>query len=132
MDRSLSRRCLPALLFVLLAAGCATAGAGTRRTANLITAAEIQEHGPYRNLYDLVANLRPRWLRSQGPDTFQGNQGQVQVHMDGNRLGDVGILKTLSASGVTSLQWLPPIDASARYGLDHGQGAIIISTAPAP
>jgi hypothetical protein len=132
MGRTLSKRVIPVLLLVLMAAGCAAAGTGTRRSANLITAAEIQDRGPYRNLYDLVANLRPRWLRTQGPDTFQAGQGQVQVHMDGNRMGDVSILKTLSASGVTSLQWLPPIDASARYGLDHGQGAIIVSTAPAP
>jgi hypothetical protein len=103
-------------------------GAQGRSRANLITYEEIRQHGEYSSLYDLIAQLRPRWLRSQGPDTLLGEQGQVQVHMDGNRLGGVDVLQGLSPSGVTSITFLAPIDASARYGLDHSHGAIIIST----
>jgi hypothetical protein len=33
---------------------------------------------------------------------------------------------------VTSIDWLAPIDAAARYGLNHSHGAIIISTTPEP
>lgn len=97
----------------------------------MISFEEIQSRGQFRNLYDLVQTLRPQWLRTQGPDTFQAEQGQVQVHMDGNRMGGVDVLKTLAAAGVTSIQWVPPIEAAARYGLDHSHGAIVISTGPA-
>ena len=97
-----------------------------------ITSEEIRQRGPFANLYDLVQVLRPRWLRSQGPDTFVGQPGQVQVHMDGNHLGSVDVLRRLSAHGVTWVEWLPPIDAGARFGLDHSHGAIIISTRPVP
>jgi len=133
-------RGLLALGLALVMAGCGgaaasggaeegAAGRGRTRT-DLITQEEIRQRGQYSNLYELVQTMRPRWLRTQGPDSFS-SPGQVQVHVDGNRLGGVEALRSLSPSGVTSLRWLNPIDAAARYGLDHGHGAILVSTAPA-
>jgi hypothetical protein len=131
MSRSI--RGFLALMILCAGAACsAAAGGGSTSTrATLISFEEIQARGPFSNLFDLVQVMRPRWLRSQGPDTLTGQQGQVQVHMDGNRLGTVDVLRNVAASGVTSVRWLPPMDASARYGLDHTHGAIVISTAPA-
>lgn len=123
-------------LTLMIAAGCnpgtmdgETAFRARTRT-NLITFGEIRERGPFSSVYDLVEELRPRWLRSQGPDTFMGPQGRVQAHMDGNPLGGVETLRRLSAHGVTSVQWVSPIDAAARFGIGNSHGAIIISTAP--
>lgn len=121
---------------LLVSAGCGgsrgTDSASQRPSSNsLITYEELQEHGQYSNLYDVIEVLRPRWLRAQGgPDTFSGSPGQVQVRMDGNHMGDVGVLRSLTPRGVTSIQWIAPIAAAGRYGLDHGHGAIIISTRP--
>lgn len=99
--------------------------------SDLITFEELQKQGQYSNLYAVIEVLRPRWLQSQGgPDTFMGEEGKVQVHMDGNWLGDVDVLRGLSPAGVTSISWMRPLDASGRYGLDHSHGAIIISTRP--
>ena len=128
-------RTLVAFALLFLAAGCTPsmdpAAAGRARTrSTLITFEEMQQRGQFSSLYDLIQELRPRWLRTQGPDSFLGPGGQVQVHMDGNRLGGVDALRALSAHGVTSISWLAPIDASARFGLDHSHGAIIVSTAP--
>ena len=111
--------------------GTATQGDGTPRSrTDLITNEELEERGTYSSLYDVIEVLRPRWLRAQGPDTFMGRPGEVQVHIDGNWLGSVQTLRSLSPAGVTSIRWLAPIDASARFGLDHSHGAIVISTAP--
>jgi hypothetical protein len=127
------------LAVLLLGAACGRAtSAGTDPAAagrsgsrsDRISAEEVRQNGQYSNLYDLVEHLRPRWLRSQGPDTFVGEQGQVQVHMNGNLLGSVDQLRRLSPVGVTSIDWLPPIEAAARYGLNHSHGAIVISTTP--
>jgi hypothetical protein len=124
-----------AVLLIGAACGGATTSAGTeaagrpRSRSSQITFEEIRQRG-FSDLYDLVQTLRPRWVQSQGPDTFVGKQGQVQVHMDGNRLGDVGVLRGMSPAGVTSIEWIAPIDAAARFGLDHGHGVIIISTSP--
>lgn len=103
---------------------------GPRARASRITFEEMRQRGQHGNLYDLISELRPRWLRSQGPDTFIGKPGQVQVHMDGNRLGGVDVLKQLAAAGVTSIEWVAPIEAGARFGLNNSHGAIIISTRP--
>lgn len=127
-----TRRGLLILATLLTLPSCALrSGSDNRGPYDLITYEEIQEHGQFSTLYDVVEVLRPRWLQPQGgPDTFTDQPGQVQVHMDGNWMGDVDVLRGLSASGVTSIRWIRPIDAAARYGLDHGHGAIIISTRP--
>lgn len=131
-------RGLLTLAILLVGAACAaTTSAGTeaaagrpRSRSGQITFEEIRQRGQFSSLYDLVQILRPRWIRSQGPDTFLGSQGQVQVHMDGNHLGDVGVLRGMSPAGVTSIEWMAPIDAAARFGLGYGHGAILISTSP--
>jgi hypothetical protein len=132
---------LLSLALVLTAAACGgansastgTAAAGRAETqSSRISFEEIQQRGQYSNLYDVVEHLRPRWLRSQGPDTFTGEQGQVQVHMNGNLLGSVDVLRRMSPVGVTSLEWVPPIQAAAQFGLNHSHGAIIVSTKPGP
>lgn len=124
-----------ALVFVAAACGQAAASAGSDPAAgsagirsDRITLKEIRERGQYSSIYDVVEHFHPRWLRSQGPDTFMGPQGQVQVHMDGNWMGSVDVLRRLSPTGVTSIEFLSPIDAAARFGLDHSHGAIVIST----
>lgn len=123
---------LLSLAILLTIAACAArtdADAGGR--FDLITFEELQEQGQYSNLYAVIEVLRPRWLRPQGGgDTFSGQEGQVQVRMDGNWMGDVNVLRGLSASGVTSIRWLRPLEASARYGFNHSHGAIVISTSP--
>ena len=132
-------RTLLTLTFLLIGAACGGAVSSARTDAadgrprtrtNVITLEEIQQRGQYTNLYDLVQVLRPRWIRSQGPDTMIGRDGQVQVHMDGNRLGSVDVLRRLSPHGVTSIEWIAPIDAAGRFGLDHSHGAVIVSTRP--
>ena len=119
------------LILIVVGSACATrrVDGGPRSQSDPITVAEIERRGPFSNLYDLVQILRPRWLRSQGPDTLSGQQGQVQVHIDGNWLGSIETLRSISAHGITSIRWLGPVDAAARYGLDHSHGAIVVSTA---
>ena len=125
-------RGLLTLTILLIGAACAAASSSedNRYRSTLITWEEMQRRGQHSSLYTLIQELRPRWLRSLGPDTFLGQQGQVQVRMDGNPMGGVEALRRLSAYGVTSIQWVPPIDAAALYGLNHSHGAIVISTAP--
>jgi hypothetical protein len=132
MTRATRRLLTLAALLISSACGLGNSAgmAGRPRSLpNLITFEEIQQRGQFSSLYELVQELRPRWLRPQGPDSF-GASGKVQVHMDGNRIGSVEVMRNLSAHGVTSIAWLGPIDAAARFGLDHGHGAIIVSTAP--
>ena len=130
--RHLVRRSL-VVCALLTVAACAGAGkrspdaARPRTRTDLITPVEIQS-AQWASAYDLVNNLRPQWLRSRGPDTIRGRPGEVQVVLDGVRLGGVGALRSLPASGISFLQFYDGITAAARWGAGFGNGAIYITT----
>lgn len=136
MRRNSSRLAGLALLCVL-AAGCggATAGGGgtPRGDANVITAAEIDGAG-HADALSLVQSLRPRWLRVRGASTVAGSE-TVKVYLDGSLLGSPQTLRQISTQSIGSLRYLTGLEATQRYGLDHGAGAIVASTrgrAPEP
>jgi hypothetical protein len=122
----------PLLLCVLvLAPACSKPPAGqpAPRTADLITAEEI-EGASFTNVYDLIAQLRFRWLQSRGPDSVNLQPGSVMVRMDDNELGSVQALRTLPPQGITSIRFVDPVSAAGRWGLGYAHGAIVISTRP--
>jgi len=122
------------LLALLLTTACARR-AGTASTeaprprTDLITRADI-ERTTFTNAYDLVSALRPRWLQSRGPDTLLGQPGEVQVHLNEVRLGGVQTLHDVSTIDIAYIQFFDANDATWRWGIDHGHGAIYISTTP--
>lgn len=71
---------------------------------------------------DLVASLRPLWLSKRGPD------GEVQVYVDDIHLGGIEMLRSVRVTSISLIRHLDGIQASARYGLNHNQGAILVST----
>ncbi|AHG88090.1 hypothetical protein J421_0553 [Gemmatirosa kalamazoonensis] len=93
---------------------------------NTLTADEISNaHIP--NVFDLVSSLRPRWLQTRGVDSFQ-KPSEIQVYLGTTRMqGGVSALRELSSLGITKIEFVDGITASARWGLDHGAGAIVVS-----
>lgn len=122
-------RCLAiALLFPL--AGCATAG-GTGANfgrPDLLSEEQLRAQS-FSTVYDAVQALRPSWLRTRGMDSIR-NPGQIQVYLDNIRVGGIGYLSQISAVSVSYIRWYDGIDASSRWGLDHGNGVIFVSTTP--
>lgn len=99
----------------------------SRGRANVLTQEDIRRAN-ITNVYDLVSTLRPRWMQTRGQDSFQ-RPSVVQVYVDNTRLtAGLAGLRDLAAIGVTRIEFVGPIDASARWGLDHGQGAIVVTT----
>lgn len=129
-------RWLSILPILLICAACGhpstPAGPQPHRPSSEITAQDIQKNPQFTNLYDLIAQLRPGWVLQRGPSSLMSDPGAVQVHMNGNWLGTVDVLRNVSPAGVTSIQWLSPVDAGARFGFNHAHGAIVISTNPTP
>jgi len=76
----------------------------------------------FYSAYDAVASLRPGWLNKRGPD------GEVQVYVDDNHVGGVEMLRSVRTTSISMIKHLDGIQASARYGLGHDQGAILVST----
>lgn len=118
------------LLTVLMAVACAsgTPGEETARTPGAfesITRAEI-DRGQWRDALDLVRTLRPTWVRPRGTDSFE-NPGTVQVYVDGTRLGNVELLSTLPTQGIQLVEWVDPVNAAGRWGLNHAHGVIYIT-----
>jgi hypothetical protein len=99
----------------------------SRGSANVLTTDEIRRAN-VTNVYDLVVTLRPRWTQTRGQDSFQ-SPTQIQVYIDNARLSaGINGLRDLPAAGVSRVEFVGAIEASARWGLDHGQGAIVVTT----
>lgn len=74
--------------------------------------------------YDAVLRLRPTALNPVG-----GNAFEPTVFLDGLRLGGPQELLHVSAIDIIGIQFLTPIEASARFGpMLRGGGAILLKT----
>lgn len=85
--------------------------------------------------YDLVRRLRPRWLQSSGaPASIAGGRISSQVllvYLDGNRLGSVEALRSLTSSGIKTMQYYDAVRAATvlrDVGSEPISGAIVITT----
>lgn len=127
------RICSIALVATALALGaCASSGGGTRRSPDRIDSAEIVTSSA-TNAYELIDRLRPSWLRPPGSGSLSGGVRSqiILVYLDGNRLGDLQSLRTLSVGGIRSMQWLDAARAATiltEVGSDPVGGAIVIKT----
>jgi hypothetical protein len=114
------------LLALLLATACSARAGESSTSRNFIYSDELQTVA-YTDLYMVVQALRPSWLRNQSPQSFHVPE-QVWVYLDGNRLGGPTELKQILPRSVVSIQFYSPIEATQRWGLDHGQGAIVVTS----
>jgi len=126
---------LASRLAVLLCAsalvGCATTSSGERRASTdpeLITFEEIRA-AEASDVYTLIQRLRPRWLQMRGRQSIIMPE-DVMVYLDNARYGGLASLRNLSTGGVTSLTYVDARTATQRWGLNHGHGAIVVSTRP--
>ncbi len=128
---------IAAALALILCAGCASGGAaGTTATStatnrpagdpNLITRQQIEEQR-FATAYDVVKTLRGNWLNARGVESFRYPTA-VQVYLDDVHVGDVSTLQTISTTPIQFIRYYNAQDATAKWGVDHGRGAIYIST----
>jgi hypothetical protein len=118
----------PAVL--LLVAACAARTPQAARVPpdrSIITQREILEH-KFETLLDAIQALRPTWLQTRGTNTLTQTPTQVQVYLDNNHLGGISTLSMINLSSVVYIRHYNGLEATARWGLDHGEGAIYVST----
>lgn len=128
MTRAL-RRC-SILLLLWITAACASSGATSRSEAgrtDRITQADIGDTA-YADVYELIISRRASWLRPRGQDSLVGNTSQVQVYRDDVRLGGVETLRGIHPMEIEYVRYFDPVQASSRWGFDHGSGAIYIES----
>ncbi|MDP9206877.1 MAG: hypothetical protein M3P12_15740 [Gemmatimonadota bacterium] len=93
---------------VLTLAACASSGTGSSAAPDRLTRAEIT-HSNASTAYELINRLRPNWLRATAVGSISGGASRTQsilVYLDGQRLEDLNALKTISAAGIQSAEWI--------------------------
>jgi hypothetical protein len=128
------------LLLLSAAVACASSGTQTSsatssasraaRSPNLISAQEIAQTNA-SNAYELVARLRPQWLRTSGVASIGAGArtGGVVAYVDNVRLNRFDELRGVSAESVASIRYLNAEQAAAldtRGGAVAG--AVVVST----
>ena len=106
------------IVFGILVTACSSTPSSrsnvTQSTRDNVTSVEIEATSASSAL-DLVSKLRPHWLRQGGTASIGGGgiTNQVTlVYLDGNRLGGVEALRSISAGSVRSMQWIPATRAA--------------------
>ena len=131
---------LTILVFLATAAilGCASSSTPSRGVAqssrDRITSMEIQATSG-ASAFDLVTKLRPHWLRQTGTASIgSGVRHQVTlVYLDGNRIGGLDALRSITSGGITAMEWIPATRAAIvlpDIGNEPIAGVISISTRP--
>jgi hypothetical protein len=116
------------LIFLLAGPACPSNRTGTTPAPdrNVITREQIMERR-FNNAYEAVEALHASWLSTRGTDSFS-NPGQVWVYLDNMKLGGVERLREIATSTIASIRYFDAAAASARWGMDHGNGVILVST----
>lgn len=100
----------------------------TRRSPNLLTANELAEAGEL-NAFEAIERYRATWLRVRGQTTFGSGGGQqsIKVYVNGSLRGNVEELRRFRVTNIERMRFLSGREATARYGTDHPDGAILIT-----
>lgn len=126
MIATLSRVSWIALLLIVAACGTRSVAPGTRPDRNLISEEEMKAAG-YHDALSTIQLLRPQWLNRRGPSTINLKES-VKVYLDGSLLGGPEHLQRITVSSISTMRYLDAIEATQRWGLDHGLGAILVIT----
>lgn len=97
------------------------------RRSDVIGTAELRDVDA-ANLYEAVLQLRPRFVRQRGMASVNLNKGnEIVVYIDNNRAGGVAVLQEMHPSEAAEVRYLDGPQASARFGMNHGSGAILVT-----
>jgi hypothetical protein len=120
------------LAVLLVALACASPSGGPRaapRDRSVLTSEDLQAQH-FASAYAAIETLRSIWLQPRGTDSFL-NPSVIWVYLDNDKLGGVEALKGLDVNAIASIQRLDGKEATARWGMGHGAGAILVSSARA-
>lgn len=115
------------LIALLLSTGCASGGtsSGGSSERNRITSEQLARVTA-SNAYEAIRQLQPQWLDSRGVISSAPNATPTYatVYQDGSRVGDLEYLRTVNINVLAEIRYLPPGEASTRFGMGHDRGVI--------
>jgi hypothetical protein len=121
------------LIALAVILGCAppttsnTAGAsGPPRRGSYLSGEEIAvAKADVGTAYDAISRLRPGWLASRGPTSFDTGTAFATVFVDGHPYGDLGSLRNIQAYDVADARYYDVTEAGARFGIRGGNSGVI-------
>jgi hypothetical protein len=117
------------LIAAALSAACASGGTGGAgggsSERNRITAEQLARVTA-SNAYDAIRILQPQWLDSRGVTSSAPDATPTfaTVYQDGSRVGGLDYLRNINLNVLAEIRYLPPGEASARFGMGHDRGVI--------
>jgi len=117
-------------ILVALSIACSACSSSQKSTQearpdrSVITREQIHEHH-FTNAFDAVQALHSNWLQVKGTDAFQS---PVRVYVDHASLGGVETLRNVDVATIQSIRFFDGVAATARWGIDHGGGVILVMT----
>ncbi len=97
------------------------------RDMSVLEGAELRAQAG-STLYDQIRRVRPNWLRTRGVTSITLGADEIVVYRDGVRQGGLSVLRDFAVESVEVARFLSGPEAASRYGLDHQQGAILVTT----
>jgi outer membrane cobalamin receptor len=119
-----------ALLLTLAVAACYTPGQPPRPVPDrqVITQDEIAQTRAM-DAYEVIHSLRGNFLVSRGPTSLLGTSSPYPtVYVDGLRFGDISMLRTISASQISTIRLYRSWEAMTSFGNGNMGGVIAITT----
>jgi hypothetical protein len=123
------------MLLVTISVACGHAPRGSARDRSVIRSDEIVTVQA-ANAHDIVAKLRPEFLRSRGPISTSRNVTTppvMTVFIDGVEAGPIDqALRQIPATDVVEIRLYRAADAATKYGSRHNGGVVDVKTRRSP
>lgn len=124
----MQRNRIAILLLLLVISACGgSAGTGQARPNRTVLTTDEIRASHYTDAFSLVQALRPDWLSTRGQGSLTLRE-EVKVYLDGMKMGGPEYLKQITTESISLLRYINGLDATQRWGLDHGNGVIEVST----
>ena len=130
---SLSRTCPSGLLLALILLTACTARSDAARTTSRQIVRE--DLAGYSTLWDAIAARRSNWLQRRTPlyldprsETGTRDASPIWVYRDNRLIGDIGVLRNQSPAGIEMVEFFDARAATLRWGINHDNGVIHITS----
>jgi hypothetical protein len=77
--------------------------------------------------YQVIARSHSAWLAGHGPYEYP-HRAHVVVYLDGLPIGGKQTLRNIQANSIAEIRRLNPDAATREFGVEHGAGAIILTS----
>lgn len=100
-----------------------------KRQRDVITREEIMESAQSsKDAFEAVRSIRPHFLAPPRGVRSLGSTrpAATVVYVDGTRMGEIDVLRSILAVHVAEVRYLEPAKAQDEFGITHSGGAILV------